>query len=174
MATNSNQFKQDSKVKTFKSFDSDLNFNSNCFRAHCYSPLSSLLAALLYSKPKDTYTRMIHTYVYTNLIAAGHKVVPEFFNDRCGLLWLYRVFVKRNNYRLRRLHAVDADFAKLCPYHSIRTWQVNVPVAGQGNTRRRQNILLVESLDQFCQLFFTYLCTEIIFIFVQKSIQIHI
>lgn len=77
----------------------------------------------LFIKIIDRLILILDIYVGSQrlLIAAGHKIVPKFFNDRCGLLWLYRIFVKRDNYCLRRLHAVDADFSKFCPYHSIRT-----------------------------------------------------
>lgn len=30
---------------------------------------------------------------HTDLIAAGHEVLAQFFNDRCSLLWLYGVLV---------------------------------------------------------------------------------
>lgn len=67
---------------------------------------------------------------HTDLIAAGHEVFAQFFNDRCSLLWLYGVLVQGNNYGLRRLHAMDANFAEFCPYHTVRARQVDVPIAG--------------------------------------------
>lgn len=61
---------------------------------------------------------------------------------------------------LCRLHAVYSDFAEFGSYDTVRTGQVYVTVTRQGHAGRGQDVLFLETLDQFGDFVFVDLRTE--------------
>lgn len=54
---------------------------------------------------------------------------------------------------LLRFHTMDPDFSQFGPDYAVRPAQVYVAVAGQGDAGGREDVLFLESLHQFRQLF---------------------